>query len=59
MQYGARRVAAAQLSDGHQERHGWTPQLRDGKIDQPASVIVVDHLVDRVNAALPAPGLQL
>jgi Endonuclease/Exonuclease/phosphatase family len=55
---------------------GWTPQLRDRKIDQLATVIaamntgrgpdllgvcevknrfVVDRLVERVNATLPAP----
>jgi hypothetical protein len=38
---------------------GWTQQLRDRKIDQPASVIVVNQLVDRVNAALPAPRIAV
>jgi predicted extracellular nuclease len=40
MQHGARCVAAAQLSHGYKnDIAGWTPELRDRKIEQLASVI--------------------
>ena len=72
---GSRRLNLAMAIKN--EIAGWTPQLRDRKIEQLTSVIatmntglrsrsarrvrgrnrfVVDRLVDKVNAALPAPS---